>query len=119
VLLRWLSEDNGPLAGRESLEIAFHTCGIDEKVPAGARKGEEAVGMGDQAAAGAALKRLGSISACSIVRVMIQSLSFDSKPPKENQPICRLLKNAQIQGVSFSNECRVTSYKTKKRTCYS
>ena len=71
VLFCWLSKENGTLTGREGLEIAFHACRIDEKVPAGAPKREKAVGMSDQAAAGAALKCLGSVSACSIGRVVV------------------------------------------------
>jgi hypothetical protein len=71
VLFCWLSKKNGTLTGREGLEIAFHTCRIDEKMPAGAPKREEAVGMGDQTAAGAALKCLGSVPPGSGGRVVI------------------------------------------------
>ena len=71
VLFCRLTKDHGALAGREGMDIAFHTCRIDEKVPAGAPKKEEAVGMGDQAPAGAALKCLGSISTGSLSRVMV------------------------------------------------
>src|SRR5512137_2076276 len=73
VLFCWLSKDNGTLAGREGLEIAFHACRIDEKVPTGAPKREKAGGRGDQAAAGATLKCLGSVSACSIGRVVVHT----------------------------------------------
>jgi hypothetical protein len=73
VLFCWLSKENGALTGHEGLKIAFHACRIDETVPAGAPKREEAVGMGDQAAAGAALKCLGSVSACSIARMMVHT----------------------------------------------
>jgi hypothetical protein len=78
VLFCWLSKKNGTLTGREGLEIAFHASRIDEKVPAGAPKREKAVGMSDQAAAGAALKCLGSVSACSIARVVVHQKSFES-----------------------------------------
>jgi hypothetical protein len=71
VLFCRLSKDDGTLAGGESLEIAFHPCRINEKVPARAAEREEAVGMGDQAAACAALKCLGPVSACFLGRVMV------------------------------------------------
>ena len=64
------------MARRKGVKITFHSCRIDEKVPAGPPKNEEAVGMGDQAAASAALKRLGSVPPGSVGRVMIHSLSF-------------------------------------------
>jgi len=73
VLFCWLSKENGTLTGREGLEIAFHARRIDEKVPAGAPKREKAVGMSDQTAAGAALKCLSPISACSIGRVVVHT----------------------------------------------
>jgi hypothetical protein len=60
------------------LEIAFHACRIDEKVPAGAPHREETVGMSDQSAAGAALKRLGSIASCSVGCVVDHQESFES-----------------------------------------
>jgi hypothetical protein len=76
VLFSWLSENNRSLAGREGVEITFDACGIDKQVPAGASNREQVVGMRDQAATGAALKRLRTISPCSISRVMVHAHSF-------------------------------------------
>ena len=76
-----LSEGNGALAGREGVKIAFHSCRINEKVPAGTSKREEAVGMRDQAATGAALKRLRSIPPNSLRGMMIHAPSFALRKP--------------------------------------
>ena len=81
VLFSWLSESNCSLAGPEGVEITFHAYRIDKEVPAGAPKREQAVGMRDQAATGAALKRLRTIAPCSISRVMVHSLSFADAEP--------------------------------------
>jgi len=78
VLFGRLSESNRALAGPEGLKIAFQSCRINEKVPAGPSKREEAVGMRDQSATGVALKRLGSIPPGSIHGMMIHALPFVS-----------------------------------------
>ncbi|OGP66004.1 MAG: hypothetical protein A2170_16965 [Deltaproteobacteria bacterium RBG_13_53_10] len=70
------SERYRALAGREGVNIAFHSCRVNEKVPVGASKREEAVGMGDQAATGGALKCLGSIPPSPIGPMMIHAPSF-------------------------------------------
>jgi hypothetical protein len=76
VLFGGLSEGYRALAGREGVKIAFHSCRVNEKVPVGASKREEAVGMGDQAATGAALKWLGSIPSSPIGPMKIHAHSF-------------------------------------------
>jgi len=78
VLFGGFSEGDRTLAGREGLKIAFQSCRINEKVPAGTSKREHAVGMRDQSATGVALKRLGSIPPGSIHGMMIHALPFVS-----------------------------------------
>jgi hypothetical protein len=71
VFLGRLSKGKSTLARGKSMEITLYSHRIDEKMPVGASQEEKAIGMSDQAAAGAALIRFGSIPPCSVSRVMI------------------------------------------------
>ncbi len=99
VLLGRLSKGYRALARRKSVKIAFHSCRIDKKMSAGPSKNEKAVGMRDQAATGAALKRLGSVPPGSVGRVMVHAPSFAQN---QNLTVLTSPSNSLISsGVGF------------------